>query len=159
MNTSKGYFFWPRTLINNKIEKKCPFGSAAWLRNSREYARARYTCSSNGKWINFDVSQCAFQSNISRVFDRLSLTETNVLLRLVKYLSKIDQKNLELFDIILLIDLIDEQQEKYKNEDRITLIYHLTDFILKIKQDFMYLYEYRMALTRLVKSIYRISIQ
>ncbi|CAF0840600.1 unnamed protein product [Adineta steineri] len=149
MNTSKGYFHWPRTLINNKIEKKCPFGSAAWLRNSNEYARAWYMCSSSGDWMNLDVSQCAFQSNISRIFDRLSLTETNLLLRIIKYLSKIDKNNLELFDIILLIDLIDEQQVKYKNQDRIMLIYHLTDFILQIKHNFMHFREYRMALTRL----------
>ncbi|CAF0726784.1 unnamed protein product [Adineta ricciae] len=149
MNTSKGLFHWPRTLINNKIEKKCPFGSAAWLRNSNEYARAWYTCSSSGNWMNLDLAQCAFHSNISRVFDRLSLTETNLLLRLIKYLSKLDKRSFDLNDVILLIDLIDEQQEKYGNQDRVMLVFHLTDFILQIKQDFTYSREYRMAITRL----------
>jgi hypothetical protein len=149
MNTSKGYFYWPHTLINRKIEQKCPFGSAAWLSNSNEYARAWYTCSSNGQWKNFDISQCGFQTNISRVFDRLSLNETNLLLRLVKYLSKINQNHMKLDDIILLIDLIDEQQEKYKNQDRIMLIYHLTDFILQIKHNFSFLNQYQYAITRL----------
>jgi hypothetical protein len=151
MNTSKGYFYWPRTLINKKIEKKCPFGSAAWLSSSNEYARAWYTCSSNGQWKNFDISQCGYQTNISRVFDRLSLNETNLLLNLVKYLSKINRNHMKLDDIILLIDLIDEQQEKYKNQDRIMLIYHLTDFILQIKHDFILVNQYHFAITRLEK--------
>jgi len=152
MNTSKGYFYWPRTLINKKIEKKCPFGSAAWLSSSNEYARAWYTCSSNGQWKNFDISQCGYQTNISRVFDRLSLNETNLLLNLVKYLSKINRNHMKLDDIILLIDLIDEQQEKYKNQDRIMLIYHLTDFILQIKHDFILVNQYHFAITRLEKN-------
>ena len=152
MNTSKGYFYWPRTLINKKIEKKCPFGSAAWLSNSSEYARAYYTCSNRKRWIHFDVSQCAFQTNISRVLDYLSINETNFLLNLVKYLSKINQFHMKLDDIILLIDLIAEQQEKYKNQDRIMLIYHLTDFILQIKHDFIHSNQYQIAITRLEKS-------
>ncbi|UJR33600.1 hypothetical protein I4U23_021037 [Adineta vaga] len=149
MNTSKGLFHWPRTLINNKIERKCPFGSAAWLRNSNEDARAWYTCSSNGNWMHLDLAQCAFQSNISRIFDYLSLTETNLLLRLIKYLSKLDKNLFDLNDMILLIDLIDEQQNKYQNQDRVTLIFHLTDFILQIKHNFTYSREYQMAITRL----------
>jgi hypothetical protein len=149
MNTPKGYFYWPRTLINKKIEKKCPFGPAAWLSNSNKYARAWYTCSSNGQWKNFDISQCGFQTNISREFDRLSLNETNLLLHLVKYLSKINRNNMKLDDIILLIDLIDEQQEIYKNQDRIMLIYHLTDFILQIKHNFIFVNQYQLAITRL----------
>jgi Leucine-rich repeat (LRR) protein len=151
MNTSKGYFYWPRTLINTKIEIKCPFGSAAWLRNSNEYARAWYTCSSDRKWIHFDVSQCAFQTNISRIFDQLSLNDTTLLLDLVKYLTKINQDDIKLNDIILLIDLIEDQQEKYQNQDRIMLIYHLTDFILQIKQDFRHSEQYRIAITRLTE--------
>ncbi len=149
MNTSKGYFYWPRTLVNKKIETKCPYGSAAWLRNSNEYARAWYTCSSTGQWKNFDISQCAFQTNISRIFDRLSLNETNLLLRLVIYLSKINRNEMKLDDMILLIDLIDEQHEKYQNQDRIMLIYHLTDFILQIKHDFIFIPQYQLAMTRL----------
>jgi len=152
LNTSKGYFYWPRTLINKKIEKKCPFGSAAWLSSSNEYARAWYTCSSNGQWKNFDISQCGYQTNISRVFDRLSLNETNLLLHLVKYLSKINRNHMKLDDIILLIDLIDEQQEKYKNQDRIMLIYHLTDFILQIEHDFLVNNQYQFSITRLEKN-------
>ncbi|CAF2475736.1 unnamed protein product [Rotaria sp. Silwood2] len=149
MNTSKGYFYWPRTSINKKIAKYCPFGSAAWLRNSNEYARAWYTCSSKGQWINFDVSQCAFQTNISRVFDYLSLNETNLLSSLVKYLSEINQNYLQLNDIILLIDLIDEQKDKYQYQDRIIFIYHLTDFILQTKNDFIFSTEYQIAIKRL----------
>ena len=148
MNTSKGYFYWPRTLINKKIQIKCPFGSAAWLRNSNEYAQAWYTCSSERKWINFDVSQCAFQTNISRIFDYLSLNETNLLLNLVKYISKLNRYDIKLDDMIFLIDLIDDQQDKYKNQDKIMLIYHLTDFILQIKSQFIYSNQYQIAITR-----------
>jgi hypothetical protein len=149
MNTSKGYFYWSRTLINKKVGKKCPYGSAAWLINSSEYARAWHTCSSKGQWIDFDLSQCAFRTNISRVFDRLSLNETNLLLRLDKYLSKIDLNLMKFDDIILLIDLIDDQYEKYKSDNQMMLIYHLTDIILQIKHDITFFDEYRMALTRL----------
>lgn len=148
MNTSKGYFYWPRTLINKKLEKKCPFGSAAWLSKPNEYARAWFTCSSNGQWKNFDISQCGFQTNISRVFDYLSINETNLLLNLIKYLSKINRNHMKLEDIILLIDLIDEQQEKSKNQDKIMLIYHLTDFILQIKHEFIFNNQYQHAITR-----------
>ncbi|CAF0768015.1 unnamed protein product [Rotaria sp. Silwood1] len=149
MNTSKGYFYWPRTLSNKKIAIYCPYGSAAWLRHSNEYARAWYTCSSKGQWINFDITQCAFQTNISRIFDDLSLNETNLLSSLVKYLSEIDQNYLQLNDIILLIDLIDEQKDKYQNQDKIILIYHLTDFILQIKMDFIFSNEYQIAIKKL----------
>ena len=150
MNTSKGYFYWPRTLINQKIEIKCPFGSAAWLRNSTEYARAWYTCSSERQWIELDVSQCAFRTNLSRIFDYLVLNESNVLLNLVKYLSKINREEIKLDDMIFLIDLIDDQQEKYQHQDQIMLIYHLTDFILQIKHPFIYSEQYRLAITRLI---------
>ncbi|CAF0750989.1 unnamed protein product [Rotaria sordida] len=150
MNTSKGYFYWPRTSINKKLPKYCPFGSAAWLKNSNEYAQAWYTCSSKGQWINFDISQCAFQTNISRVFDYLSLNETNLLLNLVEYLSEINQDYLQLNDMILLIDLIDEQKDKYQQHDRMILIYHLTDFILQIKKnDFIFSNVYQIAIKRL----------
>ena len=80
MNTSKGYFFWPRTLINQRVETKCPHGSAAWLGDSNQYARAWYTCSSNGQWRHFDISQCGYRTNISRVLDYFSLDENNLLL-------------------------------------------------------------------------------
>ncbi len=149
MNTSKGYFYWPRTLINQRIETKCPYGSAAWLGNSNDYARAWYTCSSNGQWMNFDISQCGYQTNISRIFDNLSLDENNLLLLLVKYLAGINRNHMKLNDIILLIDLIDEQQEKYQNQDRIMLIYHLTDFILQIKSNFYFNNQYQLAMNRL----------
>lgn len=152
MNTSKGYFYWPRTIINKKLEKKCPFGSAAWwLSNSNEYARAWFTCSSNGQWKNFDISQCGYQTNISRIFDYLSLNQTNLLINLIKYLSKINSNQMKFDDIILLIDLIDEQQEKSKSQDKIMLIYHLTDFILQIKYDIISNYQYQLALTRFSK--------
>ncbi|CAM4799983.1 unnamed protein product [Rotaria magnacalcarata] len=149
MNTSKGYFYWPRTLINRRVAKTCPHRTAAWLTNSNEYARAWYTCSSSGQWINFDVSQCAFQTNASRLIDYLSFNETNVLLRLGKYLSEINQNYLQLNDIILLIDLIDEQKQKYQHQDKIIIIYHLADFILQIKNDFIYSNEYQNAMGRL----------
>lgn len=153
MNTSKGYFYWPRTLINRRVAKPCPYGTAAWLRNSNEYARAWYTCSHNGQWINFDVSQCAFQTNVSRLLDYLSLNETNILLRLGKYMPEIEHNHLQLNDIILLIDLIDEHKEKYQNQDKIMIIYHLTDFILQIKNDFIFSPEYQIAVTRLENSL------
>ncbi|CAF3326494.1 unnamed protein product [Rotaria socialis] len=156
MNTSKGYFYWPRTLMNRRVAKTCPHGTAAWLRNSNEYARAWYTCSSSGQWINFDVSQCAFQTNVSRLMDYLSFNETNVLLRLSKYLSEINQNYLQLNDIILLIDLIDEQKQKYQHQDKIIIIYHLTDFILQIKNDFIYSNEYQNAMGRLRSIIERL---
>jgi hypothetical protein len=151
MNTSKGYFYWPRTLINQRIETKCPHGSAAWLGDSNKYARAWYTCSSHGQWMNFDISQCGYQTNISRIFDYLSLDENNLLLHLVKYLSDINRNQMKLNDIILLIDLIDEQQEKFQNQDQIMLIYHLTDFILQMKFDFILDKQYQLAMNRFLK--------
>ena len=148
MNTSKGYFYWPRTSMNKRIESICPYGSAAWLGNSNEYARAWYTCSSNGQWKNFDISQCGYQTNISRIFDSFILDEEHLLLRLVKYLADINRNEMKLDDIILLIDLIDEQQEKYQNQDQIMLIYHLTDFILQIKHRFISDKRYQLAMNR-----------
>lgn len=152
MNTSKGDFFWPRTAQNHRIELKCPFGSAAWFRNSKESPRAWYTCSSYGQWTNFDISQCAFQTNLSQIFDYFSLNQTNLLFNLVKYLSKIDVKQIQFDDMILLIDLIDEQQEKYLHQDQIMLIYHLADFLLQIQSNFIPTQQYQLAMIRLTNT-------
>ncbi|CAF4524878.1 unnamed protein product [Rotaria sp. Silwood1] len=155
MDTSKGHFYWPRTLTGQIIQLKCPFGSAAWLINSYDDAKAYYTCSFNRQWIDLDLSQCAFRTNISREFDRLLLkNSTNLLNKLLIYISKIDLKEFQFDDIIFLIDLIDEEQDKYiymnKNIEEISmLIYRLTDFILQINQDFIHINEYKLALNRL----------
>ncbi|CAF3042684.1 unnamed protein product [Rotaria sp. Silwood2] len=155
MDTSKGHFYWPRTLTGQIIQLKCPFGSAAWLINSYDDPKAYYTCSFNRQWIDLDLSQCAFRTNISREFDHLlSINSTNLLNKLLTYISKIDIKEFKFDDIIFLIDLIDEEQDKYiymnKNIEEISmLIYRLTDFILQINQDFIHINEYQLALNRL----------
>jgi hypothetical protein len=152
METSKGYIYWPRTLTGQTIQLKCPFGSAAWFKNE---AQASYTCSMNRQWTDLDLSQCAFRTNISREFDRLGTrNQTNLLGKLVKYISKINLKDFQFDDIIFLIDLIDEEQNKYvylkKNIEEISmLIYRLTDFILQINQEFVIIEEYQLALNRL----------
>ncbi|CAF1683170.1 unnamed protein product, partial [Adineta ricciae] len=152
MDTSKGYFYWPRTLTGQTIQIKCPFGSAAWF----EYdAHASYMCSKNRQWVDLDLSQCGFRTNISREFDRiLSHNQTNLLSKLVTYISKINLDEFQFDDIIFLIDLIDEEQSKYltsrKNIEEISmLIYRLTDFILQVKQHFPIIKEYQSALNRL----------
>ncbi|UJR13650.1 hypothetical protein I4U23_000662 [Adineta vaga] len=152
MDTSKGYFYWPRTLTGQTIQLKCPFGSAAWF----EYqAQASYTCSKNRQWIDLDLSQCAFRTNISREFDRiLSHNQTNLLSKLVTYISQLNLDEFQFDDIIFLIDLIDEEHNKYisskRNIEEISmLIYRLTDFILQIKQNFIIIKEYQLALYRL----------
>jgi len=156
MDTSKGHFYWPRTLTGQTIQLKCPFKSAAWFINSPENANAFYTCSKNRQWTDLDLSQCAFRTNISREFDRLvSKNQTNLLSKLVTYISKINVNDFTFDDIIFLIDLIDEEQEKYiylnKNLEEISmLIYRLTDFILQINQDdFFLIHQYQLALNRL----------
>jgi hypothetical protein len=152
METSKGYIYWPRTLTGQTIQLKCPFGSAAWVKN---YGQAFYTCSINRQWTDLDLSQCAFRTNISREFDRLGTkNQTNLLGKLVKYISKINLNDFQFDDIIFLIDLIDEEQNKYvflkKNIEEISmLIYRLTDFILQINQEFVIIDEYQLALNRL----------
>ena len=133
MNTSKGYFIWPQTFLNQRIELPCPHGSAAWLGDGNQYARASHTCSSNGQWTNFDVSQCGYRTNISRQIDRFSLNEKHFLLHLVKYLTEINRNAITIDDILLLIDFIADQQMKSPNSDRMMLIYHLTDLILQIQ--------------------------
>ncbi|CAF1310190.1 unnamed protein product [Adineta steineri] len=152
MDTSKGYFYWPRTLTGQKIQLKCPFGSAAWYDN---FAQASYICSINRQWMDLDLSQCAFRTNISREFDRLlSKNQTNILAKLVTYVSKQNLQDIQFDDIIFLIDLIDEEQNKTlytrKNIEEISmLIYRLTDFILQIQQDFIQIKQYQLALNRL----------
>lgn len=133
MNTSKGYFIWPQTFLNQRIELSCPHGSAAWLGDGNEYARASHTCSANGQWTNFDTSQCGYRTNISRQIDRFSLNEKHFLLHLVKYLTEINRNTITIDDILLVIDFIAEQQLKSINSDRLMLIYHLTDLILQIQ--------------------------
>jgi Leucine-rich repeat (LRR) protein len=155
MDTSKGHFYWPRTLTGQTIQFKCPFGAAAWLKNLHKRSEAYYTCSLNRQWTDLDLSQCAFRTNISREFDNLlSKNYTNLLSKLVTYLSKINLNDLKFDDIIFLIDLIDEEHEKYlyskQNIDEISmLIYRLTDFILQTKQDLIFINEYQLALNRL----------
>lgn len=155
MDTSKGHFYWPRTLTGQIIELKCPFGSAAWLTNSHNDPKAFYTCSFNRQWIDLDLSQCAFRTNISREFDRLLLNNsTNLLSQIFKFISNTNPNEFQFDDIIFLVDLIDEEKDKYllksKNIDDISIfIYGLTDFILGINQDFYQINEYRMALDRL----------
>ena len=155
MSTSKGHFYWPRTLIGQRIQLKCPFKSAAWFKNSSNNAQAFYTCSTNRQWIDLDLSQCAFRTNISREFDRLlSINQTNILSKLITYISRINLDDFKFDDIIFLIDLIDEQYMNYlyskKNIDELSiLVYRLTDLILQIKQNFIILPEYQLALNRL----------
>ncbi len=156
MDTSKGSFYWPRTLTGQTIQLKCPFKSAAWLINTSQDANAFYTCSTNRQWIDLDLSQCAFRTNISREFDRLlSKNQTNLLSKLLTYMSKINLTEVKFDDVIFLIDLIDEEHEKYmvskKNIDEISmLIYRLTDIILQVDQDeFFIIQQYQLALNRL----------
>jgi hypothetical protein len=156
MDTSKGHFYWPRTLTGQTIRLKCPFKSAAWLTNLSDDAKASYTCSINRRWIDLDFSQCAFRTNISREFDRLvSKNQTNLLSKLVTFISKINLNDFQFDDIIFLIDLIEEEHEKYlygnKNLEEISmLIYRLTDFILQTNQDqFFIIHQYQLALHRL----------
>ena len=155
MDTSKGHFYWPRTLTGQTIQMKCPFGLAAWSINLDQHAKASYTCSANRQWIDLDLSPCAFRTNISRQFDHfLSENQTNLLGKLVTYLSKIDLNQLKFDDIIFLIDLIDEEQEKYISskqnlEEIAMLIYRLADFILQMNQEIIVIHEYQVALNRL----------
>ena len=156
MDTSKGHFYWPRTLTSETIQLSCPFQSAAWMKNRSEEAKASHTCSIHRQWIDLDLSQCAFRTNISREFDRLiSLNPENLLSKLVNLMSKINLTELQFDDVIFLIDLIDEEQEKYtiskRNLEEISmLIYRLTDLILQVNQeDFLKIYQYRLALNRL----------
>lgn len=155
MDTSKGHFFWPRTLTGQTIDVQCPFGSAAWLNKSTEQARAFHACSTNRQWTELDVSQCAFRTNISREFDQLTAkNDTNLLSRLVTYISKVHLEQFQFDDIMFLIDLIDEEHEKYRsspgNIDEISMfIYRLTDYILQIDRDFAVLPQYQLALRRL----------
>ncbi|CAF1104011.1 unnamed protein product [Rotaria sordida] len=155
MDTSKGHFYWPRTLTGQIVQLKCPFGSAAWLINSYDDSKAYYTCSFNRQWIDLDLSQCAFRTNISREFDRLLLkNSTNLLTKLLTYISKIDFNEFKFDDIIFLIDVIDDEKDKYiymkKNFEEISmLIYRLTDFILQINLNFIHINEYQLALNRL----------
>ena len=156
MDTSKGHFYWPRTLTSETIQLSCPFQSAAWMKNRSEEAKASHTCSIHRQWIDLDLSQCAFRTNISREFDRLiSLNSENLLSKLVNLMSKINLTELQFDDVIFLIDLIDEEQEKYtiskRNLEEISmLIYRLTDLILQVNQeDFLKIYQYRLALNRL----------
>jgi Leucine-rich repeat (LRR) protein len=155
MDTSKGHFYWTRTLTGHTLELTCPFESAAWLNGTVEHAKAFYTCSSNRQWIDLDLSRCAFRSNISREFDRLlSNNESNLLSKLVTYISKVDLEQFQFDDIIFLIDLIDEEQEKYRTFQRTVdeismFIYRLTDYILQIERRFVHHVQYQSALTRL----------
>ncbi|CAM4785379.1 unnamed protein product [Rotaria magnacalcarata] len=155
MDTSKGHFYWPRTLTGQIIQLKCPFGSAAWLSDSYEDAKAFYTCSSNRQWIDLDLSQCAFRTNMSREFDHLlSKNSTNLLSKILLFISKISLDDFKFDDIIFLIDLIDEEKEKYlltkKNINEFSKsVYRLTDVILQINQDFSRINEYQLALNRL----------
>ncbi|CAF4466733.1 unnamed protein product [Rotaria socialis] len=155
MDTSKGHFYWPRALTGQIIQLKCPFGSAAWLSDSYDDAKAFYTCSSNRQWIDLDLSQCAFRTNISREFDLLlSKNSTNLLSKIIMLISKTSLDDLKFDDIIFLIDLIDEEKDKYlltkKNINEFSKsIYRLTDFILQINQDFSRINEYQLALNRL----------
>lgn len=153
MDTSKGHFYWPRTLTSETIQLSCPFKSAAWMNNRSEEAKAFHTCSIHRQWIDLDLSQCAFRTNISREFDRvISANPNNLLSKLVNFMSKINLTELQFDDVIFLIDLIDEEQEKYtKNSEEISmLIYRLTDLILQVNQDeFLKIYQYRLALNRL----------
>lgn len=156
MDTSKGHFYWPRTLTGQTIQLKCPFNSAAWLTNLDKNPQASYTCSINRQWTDLDLSQCAFRTNISREFDYLlSKNQTNLLTKLVTYISKIDLNEIKFDDIIFLIDLIDEEYEKSiylkQNLEEISmLIYRLTDFILQINHEsFIIINQYQLALNRL----------
>lgn len=156
MDTSKGYFSWPRTLTGQIIQVKCPFNSAAWLINSNENAQASYTCSNNRQWTDLNLSECAFRTNISREFDNLiSKNQTNLLSKLVRYISKINLNTFQFDDIIFLIDLIDNEYEKSiylkKNLEEVSmLIYRLTDLILQINhQHFSIINQYQLALYRL----------
>jgi hypothetical protein len=70
-------------------------------------------------------------------------------------MSKINLTEVKFDDVIFLIDLIDEEHEKYlvskKNIDEISmLIYRLTDIILQVDQDeFFIIQQYQLALNRL----------
>ena len=155
MDTSKGHFYWPRTLTGQTIHLKCPSGPAAWLTGSSDVPKAYHTCSANRQWSDLDLSQCAFRTNISREFDHLlSTNETNLLSKLVTFLAKRNLDEFQFDDIIFLIDLIDEEQEKYisskRNIDEICMfIYRLSDYILQMNQNLDVLDEYQRALTRL----------
>ena len=156
MDTSKGHFFWPRTLTGQTKQLPCPFQSAAWLKDSLQQAQAFYTCSRSRQWTQLDLSQCAFRTNISRQFDEiLSTNQTNLLSRLIHLMSKIDLKTFLFDDIIFLIDLINDEYEhsvsRKQNLDEITmLIYRLTDLILQIPEDNLFMIkEYHSALNRL----------
>ena len=151
MNTSKGYFSWPRTSLNQRIELQCPHGSAAWLGDGNQYARASYTCASNGQWMNFDMSQCGYRTNISRNFDRLSLNDKQFLVYLVKYLAEINRNEILFDDILLLIDFVDEQQRKSHHPDRMMLIYHLVDLILQIQYPLSNSWKNQQAMNRFEK--------
>ena len=68
MDTSKGHFYWPRTLTGQKIQLKCPFGSAAWFKNLQENPQAYYSCSINRQWIDLDLSpMCISNKYITRI--------------------------------------------------------------------------------------------
>lgn len=156
MDTSKGHFYWPRTLTSETIHLSCPFKSAAWLNNRSEEAKASHTCSMHRQWIDLDLSQCAFRTNISREFDRLiSANQSNLLSKLVNYMSKINLTDLQFDDVVFLIDLIDEEHEKYivskRNLEEISmLIYRLTDLILQAnREEFQKIHQYRLALNQL----------
>lgn len=155
METSKGSFRWPRTLTGQTIDALCPFGAAAWFESSTSQAKAFHSCSSNRQWIDLDLSQCAFRTNFSREFDRiLSKNQTNLLSKLVAWISKADLSLFQFDDIVFLIDLIDEENEKYRfdqqNIDDFSMfIYRLTDYILQVEEKFQILPEYQVALRKL----------
>lgn len=156
MDTSKGHFYWPRTLTGQTKQLLCPFKSAAWLKDSHEQAQAFYTCSKNRQWTQLDLSQCAFRTNISRQFDKILISnQTNILSKLIHLISKIDLKTFLFDDIVFLIDLINDEYEHSlsikQNLDEITmLIYRLTDLILQIpEENLLMIKEYQLALNRL----------
>lgn len=166
LESSKGEFSWPRTLTGQTIRLKCPFGGAAWTNELISNVNAFYTCSIHRQWIDLDLSQCAFRTNISREFDRIvSKNETNLLAKLVQFVSQTNFDEFQVDDVIFLIDLIDEENEKYrlnrKTIDEIsTFIFRLTDSILQLERNFLVVSQYEKALIRLrfiVEDLFRSS--
>ena len=67
-----GVFVWAPALSNTSVTQQCPHGPAFAFAGSGR-SQATIYCDSGGKWLNLDVTQCQYKSDVTAELQQYSL--------------------------------------------------------------------------------------
>jgi hypothetical protein len=119
--TFKGVYKWPKTMSNRTVKLECVINPSN---------HSRFDCLPGGKWSsNIDLTECQFESNLTRYLTEISTNEQNKRIDLDQFINNIVSNQINENDVSLIQKLI--LQNSDKPEIRQQFIW-LNDVLIKL---------------------------